>query len=480
MSYTIKDYPIKAISMDLTEACNLMCKYPCFHFTNAMQGFTKKPRNMDEGLALDVVDWLFEDETSGPKPEPYLDISLWGGEPLLRFPLLRKVVEHARKLEKKTGKKLNLGGTTNVTLFDKEKVDFCAENDVKFLMSIDGPAFVHDQYRIQTNGTGSYKLIEENLPYIMSKWDFLSARSSPAPLTIQYMASSMKFLYERYGIWNLCYSPAYEGNWTEKHLNIARSQLIEIADWMVQLRKDGKRVRMKHLDDIVQRMTRKQTKNNPPCGAGRHYVGIAVDGTIWACHRMHKEIEGVEWKDNEFCLGSIYDGITNEAFRSQFIDWMDLHKTKDVACFDCSLMKTTNCNGGCFATNLDFTGSVFTAPDIECKWVEIQYQASEYMFNRMKEEGLPVFPQKQNQNQRHGMQGQDQCLCYNIFYDEGETITVNKKDERACLCYNLSYAGKNYTNEEIEQLKSYTFERVKPAEGDQDGKCEQENQTQHD
>jgi len=389
--YDTKAYPIKAVTIDLTEACNLQCSYPCFHFTNAMSGFKKKPGNLSPALGKRVLDWLFDDETSGKKPDPFLDISFWGGEPLLRWELLCELVEYAEVLSKKTGKKINLGGTTNATLFDKEKVDYCKKHNVRFLLSIDGPDFVHDIYRRQTNGKGSYELIEKNLDYILSTWEYISTRSSPAPNNIRYFAASIKYLYDR-GFWNLSYSPAFEGDWTEDKLKIAQNQLIEIAEWVLQLRKQGKKIQIKHLDDGVNAIiNQKHHKPRRPCGAGVHYVGVAVDGSLWSCHRLHHYLEGVSWKDNPYCLGHIdHGGITNFEWRRQFIDFVELLKEKNSKCGDCNYYKKTHCNGGCYATNFDHGGSIFSPPEIECRLAEMQYNASEYLLKRMKEENIPV------------------------------------------------------------------------------------------
>ena len=75
---------VYSVDFDLTEACNLACVY-CFKWQ-------KKAVHMDEGTARAAIDWLLE--ASGQQRD--LKINLMGGEPLLRFDLIKKIVPYGK------------------------------------------------------------------------------------------------------------------------------------------------------------------------------------------------------------------------------------------------------------------------------------------------------------------------------------------------------------------------------------------------
>ena len=71
-------------------------------------------------------------------PEPEVELQFFGGEPLLRFDLIKKGISYAEKKRRKVNKKIRYLVTTNGLLIDKNKLDFLSEYNVSFLLSIDG------------------------------------------------------------------------------------------------------------------------------------------------------------------------------------------------------------------------------------------------------------------------------------------------------------------------------------------------------
>ena len=74
---------ISSVTMDLTEQCNLRCTY-CF--TSG-----KTNREMSFETAKDTIDWLVRPETCGEAKTVH--VTFWGGEPLLKFDLMKQIVE---------------------------------------------------------------------------------------------------------------------------------------------------------------------------------------------------------------------------------------------------------------------------------------------------------------------------------------------------------------------------------------------------
>lgn len=146
--------------LGITEKCNLNCSYCCFSGKFAGQR-THSHRSMSFDVARKaIVDYLDQQNTN---VADYYPISFYGGEPLLERQLLIDCVEFAKEYAAAQDKKVLFAITTNGTLLDDTIVDFLVENHFLVLISLDGPQFAHDRYRVFPDGKGSFETIDANL-----------------------------------------------------------------------------------------------------------------------------------------------------------------------------------------------------------------------------------------------------------------------------------------------------------------------------
>ena len=84
-------------------------------------------------------------------------ITFYGGEPLLRFELLKEVIGYSNELNKQYGKEISFGFTTNMTLMTESMAEYFASiPKINIMGSLDGPVEIHNEYRKKTDGTGSF------------------------------------------------------------------------------------------------------------------------------------------------------------------------------------------------------------------------------------------------------------------------------------------------------------------------------------
>lgn len=147
------------ISLCLTERCNLRCAY-CPYTQNIGSRRTHSSRSMSLRVAKQALTlfrrMLAENET------PL--VSFYGGEPLLEFCLLRSVVEFTHTTFASQPVEFNM--TTNGTIMNEEIAQFLVQNNFNLLVSLDGPQKLHDRYRKDGNGRGSYERVIEMLSII--------------------------------------------------------------------------------------------------------------------------------------------------------------------------------------------------------------------------------------------------------------------------------------------------------------------------
>ena len=140
---------VKALCLHIAHTCNLNCSY-CFasqgkyHGERALMSFDVGKRALD-----------FLVENSGSRRN--LEVDFFGGEPLMNFDVVKQLVEYARSIEKQAGKNFRFTLTTNGMLIDDDVIDFANREMSNVVLSLDGRQEVHDRYRVDYAGKGSWK-----------------------------------------------------------------------------------------------------------------------------------------------------------------------------------------------------------------------------------------------------------------------------------------------------------------------------------
>lgn len=148
--------------LTVTEACNFRCRYCVFSgaYRHARQHSTHR---MPAETALAALAWYL-----GFAREEYL-IGFYGGEPLLEFGLIRRIVREAKQ-RLRPGARLAFSVTTNGWLLDDERTGFLAENGFDLFVSLDGPAAVHDRYRRTAGGRPTFSRVWERIQFMRHRY----------------------------------------------------------------------------------------------------------------------------------------------------------------------------------------------------------------------------------------------------------------------------------------------------------------------
>ncbi|MBN2020674.1 MAG: SPASM domain-containing protein [Sedimentisphaerales bacterium] len=328
---------ISSIDLDVTVRCNLACDY-CFK--------EKNDADMSLETAQDAICWLIFASQNARR----LLVSLIGGEPLLRFDLIKKLVPFAKRRAYQHNKAIHFGITTNGTIMSDEIIEFWRKWGIGFHTSIDGVPVVHDRHRHFRNGMGSSHLLERNLPRILELRPQTTARATVLPDTVEYLSQSFEYLLGL-GYGSVAFVPGALPEWDGRAREEFGRQFEIISNRMTEHFREGRYIRVKYFDEGCKALAsgKKPRLGDPVCGAGRGMVLIDVNGDIWPCHRWSKRTEK-EWR-----LGSIYEPNFNYSARSAITE----HRTAErmERCRDCEALFL--CSGGCPAEDLEDTGSIF-------------------------------------------------------------------------------------------------------------------------
>lgn len=141
--------------------CNLDCKY-CFFLSKEMLYPGSRFRMADETLELYIRQLLQSHRT------PEVTVAWQGGEPtLMGLEFFRRSVAYVEQY-RQPGQQVQYTIQTNGTLLDQDWADFFKKHNFLVGLSVDGPRELHDVYRVNKGGAGSFD-------QVMRGWEHLVA-----------------------------------------------------------------------------------------------------------------------------------------------------------------------------------------------------------------------------------------------------------------------------------------------------------------
>ena len=341
---------VKALCLHIAHVCNLNCSY-CFasqgkyHGERALMSFEVGKRALD-----------FLIENSGSRRN--LEVDFFGGEPLMNFGVVKELVAYARSVEKEKGKNFRFTLTTNGVLIDDEVIEFANRECSNVVLSLDGREEIHDRYRVDYAGNGSWEKI---VPKFQR---FVEARGGKNYyMRGTFTHANPDFLNDirqmlDLGFNELSMEPVVcaEGDpcaLTEEDLPVVLQQYEELAQLMLQRDREGKPFTFYHyMIDLTGGPC--IYKRISGCGSGTEYMAVTPWGDLYPCHQFVGE--------ERFCLGNIWDGVTNTEVRREFAS---CNVYAHPECRDC--WARLYCSGGCAANAYHATGSVTGVYEYGCK-----------------------------------------------------------------------------------------------------------------
>ncbi len=280
---------VVTISLNVAQVCNLSCVY-CY----GVDGEYGTKGKMNEVTAFRSVDFLLEQSN-----EKNVTIHFFGGEPLLNFVLMKKVVSYSLEQSEKKGKRLGFSITTNGTKFSDEVNEFLNIHKFNVIVSFDGDEGMQDSNRPFKNGGGSYATIKPKIEnFLKSRNGNATARATVTNhsydvKTLKKQLKEMGFrtagatvaTLSEFAIENRPVNNLNEG----QKVNLLLESNNDAADILSAIKNRD----VNSLQDLsdsmlfihVQELKYKKKKYFP-CGVGRGLLAISITGDIYPCHRF--------------------------------------------------------------------------------------------------------------------------------------------------------------------------------------------------
>lgn len=332
---------VKALCLHVAHTCNLNCSY-CF----ASQGRYEGERAlMSFEVGKRAMDFLIEN--SGTRRN--LEVDFFGGEPLMNFDVVKRLVAYARSVEKERGKHFRFTLTTNGVLIDDDVIDFANREMSNVVLSLDGRKEVHDRYRVDYAGNGSWEKIVPKFQKLVQarqgKNYYMRGTFTHAnPDFLKDIQTMLDLGFTELSMEPVVAAPGDPAALTEADKEIVMQQYEELARLMLQRDKEGRPFTFYHyMIDL---------KGGPciykrisGCGSGTEYMAVTPWGDLYPCHQFVG--------DEKFKLGNIWDGVENHAVQAEFAG-CNVYAREE--CRDC--WARLYCSGGCAANAYHATGSV--------------------------------------------------------------------------------------------------------------------------
>ena len=332
---------IKALCLHVAHSCNLACSY-CFagqgkyHGKDALMSFETGKRAFD-----------FLIENSGTRRN--LEVDFFGGEPLLNWDVVKQLVEYARSIEKEKNKNFRFTLTTNGVLIDDEVIEFANKEMSNVVLSLDGRKDVHDKFRVDYAGKGSYDKILPKFQKLVESRDGKNyyMRGTFTHFNTDFTKDIFHMAdlgFKELSMEPVVCSPDSPSALTDEDLPVLFEQYEILAKEMIRRKKEGDGFTFYHyMLDL---------KNGPciykrisGCGSGTEYMAVTPNGDLYPCHQFVGE--------EEYCLGNIWDGVKKTDVQDKF-RLCNAYSREE--CRDC--WAKLYCSGGCAANSYHATGSV--------------------------------------------------------------------------------------------------------------------------
>jgi uncharacterized protein len=327
-------------------------------------GFHSTGKGMDLETACRSVEHLIA--RSGKRPE--LEITFFGGEPLLSFERVRQIVAWCRERGAACGKTFHFQMTTNAVLMTDEVVDFLVAERFTVMVSLDGPPETADSNRVDHAGRGVTAKALANAKRLVARQKAAGLRPATIRATLAKGNGSMlaagDFLggvgFERVMI-GASFGRAHEKAAVDLGLEdlerLEREAEVELERFLAWIDGRGPKpptdAMQRSLRGLAQALASPRPFAQVGCGVGRNMQAIAADGTIYPCHRYAGE--------RAWAIGSLEQGIDREklsAYYSAILGNYDRH------CSSCWARQL--CGGQCPWYLSNSAGQVGTPDEPSC------------------------------------------------------------------------------------------------------------------
>lgn len=341
---------VKALCLHVAHDCNLACRY-CFAEEGEYHG---KRSIMSYDVGKRALDFLVAN--SGSRRN--LEVDFFGGEPLMNFKTVERLVAYGRSLEKVHKKRFRFTLTTNGVLLNERIMAFCNKEMDNVVLSIDGRKEVNDRMRPFRNRRGSYDLIVPRFQTFAESrnQEKYYVRGTFTRNNLDFAADVLHLAdlgFEQISVEPVVADDGEPYALQPEDVERIKAEYDKLADEMIRRDREGRGFNFFHfmLDLSGGPCVAKRLSG---CGSGTEYLAVTPEGDLYPCHQFVGQ--------EAFKMGDIYTGIRNTALQQEFRSVSVYDKPDCRTCF-----AKFYCSGGCAANAHKFHGDIVSSYETGCE-----------------------------------------------------------------------------------------------------------------
>lgn len=347
----------------VTLRCNEVCRY-CQASRASMR---ETETDMTVATADKVVDLIMR------APSDTLTIEFQGGEPLVNFEVVKRIVERSLAKAKEHGKQVMFSLVSNLSMMDEEKLAWILANRIQVSTSLDGPQDLHDHLRKLTGGSAYertvYWMRRINEAYREAGLDEEIYRVEALPTITSYHLKRGRELVDEYlrqgcrAIFLRPLNPFGYAKTQVERLGYNGREFLdfyrETFDYILELNLKGVEI-LERLAAIF--LTKILTPDDPnfmdirsPCGAGIGQIAYNYDGSIFTCDEGRMVYQ---MGDEAFFIGHVQSNTYEEVVTHETVKALALASCLDSlpGCAACAYKPYC---GTCPVFNYTEQGNIF-------------------------------------------------------------------------------------------------------------------------
>jgi uncharacterized protein len=316
-----------------TRDCNLSCKY-CGFLSADESG-----KVMDLKLVRDAVDWYMNlvSQSNGQSVE----IHYFGGEPFCAEEVVDFGFHFARTKARELGYTTRFEVATNGT-FTQSRCQWVADNLDTVVLSLDGPADIHDQHRPRRGGTGSFETVARNAKILSEGAAELCIRTCVAAETVDRMEEIASWLCQSYHPHAVCFEPV-QPTAQSREAGLFPPDPWRFAKSFIK----AARILEAYGVEPIYAASDISSLRVTFCPVGQDVAIVSPDGVISACYLLQRDWEA---KGLDLRLGSIGDDGSVSMGTNAVEAARDMNVLNKPFCAHCFCK--WHCAGGCHVNHV--------------------------------------------------------------------------------------------------------------------------------
>ena len=301
----------------------------------------------------------------------FLNITFFGGEPLLCMDSICHGVELAKSLARERfGDNVSIGMTsansaplnfaikpfrlrfavnTNATLLDDAIIEYLKRENFRIYLSLDGHEAHHNICRKQVGGAGSFKLIEPHIP-ILTKMDTV-VLSVVTRDNMDSLSDAVRWIQAQ-GFRNMTTAVDFDGKWTGDEFDILAREYDKLAQFWLETKRKKIPFYLGTIQDKLKFRLTGQRHRLTSCHVAEGIVACATNGNLFPCTRFISSMP-----DAPYIMGSVFDEPAKIFEGSVARDIRDFFSRDKKDCEGCAIRFRCHAHE-CACTSFYSTGSI--------------------------------------------------------------------------------------------------------------------------